>query len=155
MKHIYIACTFAALSWNVCGQSNTVATGGSATGVGGSATFTVGQIDYSNATGASGSMNQGVQQPFEFFKDVGFEEYSDLTIQLYPNPTTDWITLATDKLFEGINYELIDSRGRKVKSNIINTLETTIDMSDCSEGIYHLQVKDSGTIRQSFKIIKH
>lgn len=155
MKHIYVACAFAAMSWSVCGQSNTVASGGSATGAGGSATFTVGQIDYSNASGATGSINQGVQQPFEFFKDAGIANLMGTNLQLYPNPTLDWITLKSDKILDGMRYEMTDASGRLIQTSSIQSNETSINMSAFSEGIYHLQVIDSESIQQSFKIIKH
>jgi hypothetical protein len=155
MKHIYVAGIFTALSWSVIGQNNTVAGGGSASGAGGSATYSIGQVDYSNAYGASGSMSQGVQQPFEFFKDVGFEEISTITLQLFPNPTSDWIILQSDLSGKEFHYQLIDSNGKLIDSNGIEEKETTITMKNCSEGLYHLVVFENDKSIQSFKIIKH
>ena len=44
-------------------QQATTATGGDATGSGGSAAYSVGQIVYTTHTGTTGSVAQGVQQP--------------------------------------------------------------------------------------------
>ncbi len=45
-------------------QENTIATGGEATGAGRTASYSVGQVVYTTATGANGSVAQGVQQPY-------------------------------------------------------------------------------------------
>lgn len=50
-------------------QQNVVASGGTATGVSGSVTYTVGQLFYSYQTGTSGWIIEGMQQPFEFSGD--------------------------------------------------------------------------------------
>ena len=45
-------------------QQNTVASGGMATGSGGSVSYSIGQIDYITATGTGGTASQGVQQVY-------------------------------------------------------------------------------------------
>jgi len=47
----------------VSAQQAILAAGGEATGAGGTVSFSVGQIDYIEATGGGGKANQGVQQP--------------------------------------------------------------------------------------------
>ncbi|MCB0409870.1 MAG: hypothetical protein KDD29_06595, partial [Flavobacteriales bacterium] len=49
----------------VFAQENTVSSGGDALGVGGSASYSVGQVVYTTHTGVNGSIAQGVQQPYE------------------------------------------------------------------------------------------
>lgn len=41
------------------------ASGGNATGSGGSVSYSVGQVEYSSNTGSGGSVAAGVQQPYE------------------------------------------------------------------------------------------
>ena len=55
-------------------QESVNATGGNASGSGGSASYSVGQVVYTNNTGTSGSVAQGVQQPFEISVVTGIEE---------------------------------------------------------------------------------
>ena len=45
-------------------QENSVSVGGDITGVNGSVSFSVGQIDYTYVSGTNGNINEGVQQPF-------------------------------------------------------------------------------------------
>ena len=46
-------------------QENTTAAGGEATGSGGTASYSVGQVVYTTVTGTNGSVAQGVQHPYE------------------------------------------------------------------------------------------
>ena len=68
------------------GQQAVVTTGGTATGAGGSATYTVGQVAYQTYTGSSGSVAQGVQQPWEISTVTAIEntEGISLAISVYP-----------------------------------------------------------------------
>ena len=76
-------------------QESVNATGSNASGSGGSASYSVGQVVYTTNTGTNGSMAQGVQQPYEILVATGLEEAKsiNLTVSAYPNPTTDYLTL--------------------------------------------------------------
>ena len=56
---LFLICTF-----KLQAQSNTVSIGGEASGSGGSASFTSGEVFYEYKTNASNSINEGVQQPY-------------------------------------------------------------------------------------------
>ena len=60
-------------------QQNTASAGGNYTGSGGSISFSIGQANYTYHSNAFGSVNQGVQQPYEIFP-VGFTEHQENTI---------------------------------------------------------------------------
>ena len=78
-------------------QQATTTSGGNASGSGGSASYSVGQVVYTTNTGAGGSVSQGVQQPYEISIVSGIEEQGiTLTCTAYPNPTTDYLTLKID-----------------------------------------------------------
>ncbi len=137
-------------------QSNTVSSGGNASGIYGSLSYTIGQIDYSNSTSASGNMNQGVQQPFEFYTiSSGIDELNSLGVSLYPNPTNDYIVLNLNSVLEHLTYQLTDVNGRLVSIGEIITNETIIDTRNYSVGEYHLSIIQQGSHIQSYKIIKN
>ena len=82
-------------SFNLYAQNNTVASGGQANGSGGTSSYSVGQINYSSYTGSSGSVTQGVQQPYEISVVTSIKNIAiDLKAQIYPNPTTDKLILS-------------------------------------------------------------
>jgi hypothetical protein len=79
-------------------QTSVNATGGDASGGGGSVSYSVGQVVYTTNTGANGSVAQGVQQPFEISVVTGIEEAKgiNLSVSAYPNPTTDYLELKVE-----------------------------------------------------------
>ena len=89
------------------------AAGGDATGSGGSAAFTVGQILFSGSSGASGEVFQGVQQPYEIMVISGLDQFEDLDliISTYPNPVTDLLILKVESLKRNdLNFQMYNSR---------------------------------------------
>lgn len=139
------------------GQSNTVATGGNASGSGGSVSYTIGQIDYNSQTGTGGSLNQGVQQTYEINSTDGISEQAgSIFLTVGPNPTTDILILSSKVTSEdNFNYYLFDTNGKEVieKKKLSNYEE--INMSHFPVGMYQLVIKDSEREIKLFKIIKN
>ena len=55
-------------------QTSVNATGTNASGSGGTVSYSVGQVVYTNNTGTNGSVAQGVQQAFEILVVTGLEQ---------------------------------------------------------------------------------
>ena len=72
----------------VYAQQATTASGGDASGSGGSVVYSVGQIVYTTNTGTTGSVLQGVQQPYETSISGLNETGINLNLSAYPNPPT-------------------------------------------------------------------
>jgi hypothetical protein len=147
-------------------QSSMVATGGELTGSGGSASISVGQVNYQSVSGSNASSLGGVQQAFELFeikswKDVpywnepnepGLPILVDLT--LFPNPTPRSITVrVTDYQGEVLNYRILDIVGREMANGIIAQPEVTIDMEGLPAATYFMEVKQ-GERASVYKLIK-
>ena len=81
-------------------QSTIPASGGNASGIGGSVSYSIGQVVYTKFTGTNGSSTQGVQQPFEISVITGIEEARDISLEIvvFPNPATDFIKLVVNEL---------------------------------------------------------
>ena len=131
--------------------------GGEANGPGGSVSYTVGQVFYTTYTGSTGSVSQGVQQPYEFqvirkskLKNI------NLTAVTYPNPTKDFIILKiTDSAFNNLRYTLFDANVKFIASDAISASRTQIQMKYLTIGVYILKVSKKNKILKTFKIIKH
>jgi len=132
------------------------ASGGDASGSGGTLSFTVGQLVYSSNSGSNGSVAEGVQQPYEISTTVGIELSTiSLDFIAYPNPTINNIVLSIkDFNTEKLNYQLYDMSGKLLKSNKVNAINTTIDMSELPVSNYVLNINNDSSIIKSFKIIK-
>ena len=138
-------------------QSNTVSSGGNATGASGSVSYTIGQIDYISSNSASGNTNQGVQQPYEISISNGLNDVAnEISLSIGPNPAIDNLTLTFKSDETDIyRFELFDQNAKEllVKTNLKKV--ETIDMSPYSVGTYQLKISGTNRSQKTFKIIKN
>ncbi len=137
------------------GSINT--TGGNASGNGGSASYSIGQIVYQMHTGTNGSIAEGVQQPYEIslVTDVGETQQLNHWVTVYPNPTTNKITLKINDLnLSGSSFELYDMTGKLLLSDKIPGNQTSIVLGNLMAGMYFLKVIREGDGMAIIKIIK-
>lgn len=140
-------------------QESVNATGGNASGGGGTASYSVGQVVYTTNTGTSGSVAQGVQQAYEVLGvQTGLEETKgiNLSVSAYPNPTTDYLTLSIREFeISNLSYQVYDISGRLLQSEKITGNQTSIVMSNFVPAIYFVKVIQSNKEVKTFKIIKN
>ncbi len=138
-------------------QQATVTSGGNASGSDGSVSYSIGQVNYTFSTSVSGSLNQGVQQPFEIFT-LGTDDFQNinLLITVYPNPTVNTIILKIDNSnLDTLNFQLFDINGKQILSQKISTVETLIDLQNLAAAIYLLKINDTYKTIKTFIIIKN
>ena len=136
-------------------QETVTTTGGEATGTGGTASYSVGQVVYTTATGTNGSVAQGVQQPYEISTTVGIKETAiNLEMNVYPNPTTNYLTLKVEKT-EGLTFQLYDLQGKVITNKKVNSATTTVAMENLPTATYFLNVVNNKQVVKTFKIIKN
>ncbi len=139
-------------------QETNPAAGGNASGGGGSASYSVGQVVYITNTGTTGSISQGVQQPYEISVVTGIDDARDinLMISVYPNPTTDFLILKTDSFTDGsLSYQLSDINSKLLDAQKITGTETSIVMSNLVPSTYFLKITRNSKPMRTFKIIKN
>jgi hypothetical protein len=139
-------------------QETTDASGGNATGSGGSASYSIGQIVYTTHTGTNGSVAQGVQQPYEISVVTALEEAKDIALSflVYPNPTYDFLKLKVENyISKNLSYLLYDISGKTIESKKIEGTEATIPMESLATGTYFLKVTEGNKDIKTFKIIKN
>jgi len=142
----------------VNGQSAISATGGTATGTGGTVTYTVGQVTYSTFTGTSGSVAQGVQQPWEISTVTAIEKTEGITLEMsvYPNPTGGVLKLTIRDIDDkNLRYRLFDMNGLLLQDKKIDSEETEISLQDYSSTMYFLRIANNKQDIKVFKIVKN
>jgi hypothetical protein len=142
---------------NLLAQQGTSAGGGEAIGSGGSASYTIGQIDYISAADSGGTITQGIQQPYEILIVTGMDENGiDLTISVYPNPATDFVLLKMENnKLENFTYQLYDIQGKILLNKKVESRKTSISMIDLAHAIYFIKVLKNNIEVKTFKIIKN
>lgn len=160
LKIIQFFCFVLCLAMSMSGvlaQNATVTAGGTATGSGGTLTFTVGQIADQKVEGGSQYIIEGVQQPYEI-QIVGVDNYSNISLEamVYPNPTVDMVNLrlVMDNMDFPGEIRVFDLEGKYLFSKKIESENTEISMSSFAQGVYFVNVYDNGQMLKSFKVVK-
>jgi hypothetical protein len=146
----------------VSAQTSINATGSNASGSGGSTSYSVGQVIYTTHSGTNGSIAEGVQQPYEISIITGFEEAQgiNLSVSVYPNPTTDYLTLNIDNSVKTnhdlsqLSYQLYDVNGKLLQNEKITGNQASIVMSNLVPATYFVKVIQGNKEVKTFKIIK-
>jgi hypothetical protein len=157
-KRILLLFALNAMSFSIFSQENTVVAGGDISSSSGNVSYSIGQAIYTTSSSTSGSLSQGVQQPYEIFSIVGVEDMKEITLEMavFPNPVVDDLILKIDtELTNGFSYNLYDALGKLIENRFITSSETTISMSPYMSAVYLLKVVSKGKELKTFRIVKN
>ncbi len=132
-------------------------TGGDALGNGGSVSYSVGLLVFNTHLGTTGSVAEGVQQPYEISEITGINEARgiNLAVSVYPNPATDHLTLSIDEFdISNTSYQLYDMNGRLLQQAEIVGNQTKIAMGHLAPAGYFIRVLKDNKEVKTFKVIK-
>ena len=136
-------------------QQANVAAGGNASGSGGTVAYSVGQVVYTTHTGSTGTVAQGVQQPYEISTILGLDD-SFIQLSAYPNPTTHNLTLEVGNIEDSTLYfQLCDLGGKIIERRKITNRTEIINMENLATATYFLKVSNANNEVKIFKIIKN
>jgi len=133
-------------------------TGATVSGSNGTVSYSIGQLVYTTNSGTTGSVAQGVQQPYEIQIVSGIEEATSvgLTCSAFPNPVTDLLIIKLGSYNKGnLSYRLYDINGKVVLNKRITNDETTISMKNINPSVYFLKVMTADQVIKTFKITKN
>lgn len=80
------------------------------------------------------------------------ENYLVKNFSIYPNPSTDFVTVKANDNFSDLTYSILDIQGRQISKGELENVTTSIDLSELNPGVYFLQVGE--VKRQTLKLIK-
>jgi hypothetical protein len=141
----------------VQGQQTIPATGGNASGSGGSVSYTIGQITYNTISGTNGTIVQGVQQPYEISVVTAIRNTEDINLKcsVYPNPTAGITKLVFESPdYENLRFRLYDINGILLLDKKVESRETDISLENFSSSVYFLKVIKNNLEVKVFKIVK-
>ena len=160
MKHfckVLIAFCLFGFGITIQAQNSIPAAGGNATGAGGKESYTIGQIVYTTIQVPTGTITQGIQQPYEISVVTVIKEAADITLEIsvYPNPASGFVNLKVEKYdSDNLRYKLIDMKGTLIHESKVDGNETQIQLGNILPGTYFLKVIDNKKEIKTFKIIK-
>lgn len=156
MKKIISLIIFVYAITSIQAQQTTASAGGDASGIGGTFSYSIGQVVYTYIYGSDVIVAEGVQQPYEILT-LGLDNYQiSLVVQAYPNPTNDYLLLNLNSIgLSNTLFHLYDLHGGLIETRtIVNPIET-ICMENLPSSIYFLKVTNNNKEIKSFKIIKN
>ncbi len=89
----------------------------------------------------------------EFITNIPVISDDGLKISVYPNPTSDFVTIEVDNSILGSSYHVIDQAGRQVLTGKISKVITTVDINQLGKGMYFIQLGSQA--KTSLKVIKN
>lgn len=139
----------------VFAQNAAVAAGGEATGPGGTAAFSIGQVADITVTGSGGRISQGVQQPYDDVSTTVADPHSYGFISAYPSITADNVlVLVPAERIHDLRIDVTDAQGRILLQRAITDQRTELSLAAFATGNYHLIVHADGELLRTFTILR-
>lgn len=139
-------------------QNGSTASGGNASGIGGTVSYSVGQIANSTYSSTSGTVTQGLQQSYEIWIVTGHDEDKriNLVVSTYPNPTIDYLILnISDIDASKLSYHIFDIMGIPLETKGIIANQTRIDLCNFEPSTYFIKIISDNKEIKLFKIVKN
>lgn len=143
---------------NVKSQSLTLSGGKSESSSGGSVSSSIG-LSPATATGnGSYTVSSGSQQPYEISMHLSVVDIKDknIDIKIYPNPFSEnvFIKFSENLNKEKYSYKIVDLNGRLITKGDLKEISNILNLQNLSTGNYMLEINQSGTTINTYKIIK-
>jgi len=121
----------------------------------GTISYTIGEGVAQTLTKGDKTLTQGFHQTNISIIPVSKMKDLDFSISVFPNPTSDMVTVKVDKEdISGIQYLLFDMHGKLITQKNLEGNETTVYVNQLATGFYFLKVQSGAKELRTFKIIK-
>lgn len=156
LKKTILLLLFSSFIIGIHSQQSLNVGGGNISAASGSVSYSVGQVFYESNTTSAGTVSEGVQQAYEIYSlDIVQQDFK-IEINVFPNPTKDYLIVdLKDVAYSNLSFELIDSQGKKIQSNVIKSSGFQIEMNSYPKATYLLNVLQGNILVKSFKIVKN
>jgi hypothetical protein len=162
-KFLIVVCFVCFTIISAQAQQNIVASGNSVNDAGGSVSYSVGQVVYTNIETVDGHVSQGVIQPYEISQVTGINQIENigLTCKVFPNPTADLLVVELLSNIDNTNLytvSLYNSKGELLQIMYDVSTQTQVNMKNYDQGIYFLNLIQAGSETNksisTYKVVK-
>jgi len=117
--------------------------------------WTVGEAVTTTISDGTNTLTQGFHQSKLIVTAIDELLVSDLELKVYPNPTSEFVIISSNKLYDKSSYSLFNLSGKLLENKIISASETRVNLKNYASGTYllKLQYKPNQSL-QTFKIVK-
>ncbi len=152
---LFIFLVYFAIAFQGSAQQSVNSSGGDATGSGGSSAYSIGQVVYTSNSSATGTISQGVQQAYEIYALGIDNEKQDLILNLYPNPTSQFITLDMNTSdLQNYSVQLTDMHGKLIQEIENLQSKTEMNLNNLPTASYYLILTKGKSVIETYKIVK-
>lgn len=139
-------------------QADVTASGAEGVGSGGTVSYSVGQVAYTQYTGTGGRVSEGVEQAY-LITELGTENPPEIsfTCEVFPNPTVAGVKLVLYGMpsFQNLDIAVLETTGKLLLSQRVSGAENEIPLEQLPAGTYLLRLSAGEKTIRSFKIIKY
>ena len=140
-------------------QQGFVSSGGNTSNPNGSVAYSIGQVAFETAANETGSVNPGIQQPFQVTIVGVSNHYPDPELLLYPNPASHQVYLqlsGDENIFGSGDYtaRICDDHGKLLITQALKNDINMIFINDLPSAIYFIQIWKANTLIQSSSFYK-
>lgn len=133
--------------------------GGDTSGPGGTVAYSIGQVAYTSIDDEEGSINQGVQQPYDIIMVSTGEPELAFSATIFPNPASTTVQLNLDEhIFSSSTgtfaFWLYDPQGRMMKHQEITSATTIMALEKLAGSVYFLRITLNDNTVKTFRIFK-
>lgn len=121
-----------------------------------SSTFsiTIGEPVIETVSSGSVILTQGFQQPHFFAVSAEMLAGNEYSIDVFPQPAIDFLTVKQNGINENLAYVLTDVTGKSIMAGNLFEQTSSINVSQLSPGIYLLIINGKQSESNIFRIIK-
>lgn len=100
-------------------------------------------------------LTQGFHQSQITVTKVSPESIPGLSINVFPNPATNFLTIALDGEYQDAELNFYDQAGHLLLKKYLNGARTEVSLESFTSGIYFLKVISENKELKTFKIVKN
>jgi len=118
--------------------------------------WTLGEMMVETFTADDIVLTQGFHQPHLIVTSIDEMPGHDISIDAYPNPTSDFINIRLhDDKYHDMEYNLFNEQGRLIRSGRLEGLITEISLNEQQNGVYFVIITTGREEVKTFKVVKN
>jgi hypothetical protein len=121
----------------------------------GTISYTIGEGVTQTLTKGDKTLTQGFHQTTVLVIPINKKKDLDFSISVYPNPTSDKVTVKVEKEdITGLQFLLFNMNGKLILQKNLESNETSVSVEQLSSGFYLLKIQEGAIELRTFKIVK-